>query len=168
MTTSTLWVLGLSAAFGCMIEPEPSHAPEDVADLADIAVSYQLDPRLTRASYMGSRWVSPPTYVRVGGGEEGVQIEMAVSGLSGSGVDVEIRPEIESSDPDLLSASRSDRTTAGASPQANHYTARMRGPGTASLRLSSGGRTRVLEFVGEKTRSGGLQVSVTQDARGPF
>ena len=162
MTTSTVWLLGLTLGIGCMIEPEAPPAQEEaVADLTDIAVSYQLDPRLTRGSYMGSRWVSPPTYVRVGN-KDGVEIEIAVNGVEGSGADVEIRPNIESSNPDLLSVSRSQSTTAGANPQANHYTARMRGPGTASLRVSSGGRTRLLEFVGEKTRAGSLQVSVTQ------
>jgi hypothetical protein len=99
------------------------------------------------------------------GDKEGVEIELAVNGVEGSGADVEIVPRIESSNPDLLSVSRSDGSGAGANPQANHYTARMRGPGTASLRLSSGGQTRTLEFVAAKTRAGSIQVSVTQDGR---
>ena len=163
MNAATVLLLGLTFGIGCVIEPEapPVQDQEEETELADISVSYQLDPRLTRGSYMGSRWVSPPTYVRVGN-KEGVEIQIAVNGVEGSGADVEIRPNIESSNPDLLSVSRTD-STYGANPQANQYTARMRGPGKASLRISSGGRTRLLEFVGEKTRAGSLQVSVKQD-----
>ncbi len=36
---------------------------------SEIAVSFKLDPRLTRGMYMGDRWVSPPTYTRVQSGD---------------------------------------------------------------------------------------------------
>jgi FKBP-type peptidyl-prolyl cis-trans isomerase len=46
---------------------KPAQAPaakpgEAAAANAEIRVSFKLDPRITKASYMGDRWVSPPTY----------------------------------------------------------------------------------------------------------
>jgi hypothetical protein len=48
--------------------------------LADIWVSFKLDPRITQGLYMGDRWVSPPTYTRVDEAS-GITIDVRVIGI---------------------------------------------------------------------------------------
>ena len=69
------------------------------ANLADIRVSYRLDPWLVSGNYLGGLWVSPPVFgpVTQGGGTLTVQVKAL--GLDTLGQSVAIAPQWTSSDP---------------------------------------------------------------------
>lgn len=57
---------------------QPANAEE--REVRGITVAFKLDPRLTRGLYMGDRWVSPPTFTRVGD-ENRVVVEARAVGV---------------------------------------------------------------------------------------
>jgi hypothetical protein len=69
-------------------------------------VSFLLDPRLTQGSYMGERWVSPPTYTMVQEGNT-CTVEARVPGVASKGKRKQIRPRWIPSDPGMVSVSPS-------------------------------------------------------------
>jgi len=73
--------------------------------LADIKVSFKLDPRLTRSLYMGDRWISPPTYKTTV--HQGTELTVAarVQGVDTKGRHMAISPEWIPADADLVSVS---------------------------------------------------------------
>jgi len=71
------------------------------AALTDIEVAFKLDPRLTRGTYMGDRWVSPPTFTQVGEGKE-VTVEATAQGLDATGKPVKISPQWIPEDPEMV------------------------------------------------------------------
>jgi hypothetical protein len=70
--------------------------------IADIRVSFKLDPRLTRGIYMGDRWVSPPTYMSVH--QEGHEhtVEARAAALNADGRTVAASPEWISADAGMV------------------------------------------------------------------
>ena len=69
--------------------------------LAGITFSFKLDSRLTQGSYMGERWVSPPTYTEVQAGENLIVIARA-DGRNAKGEAIEIRSQWRSEDPEMV------------------------------------------------------------------
>jgi FKBP-type peptidyl-prolyl cis-trans isomerase len=69
--------------------------------LTGITVSFKVDPRLTRSLYMGDRWVSPPTYTRVGEGKS-VTVEARAHGRDTVGQAVNISATWTPTDPDMV------------------------------------------------------------------
>lgn len=69
--------------------------------LAAINVSFKLDPRLTQSLYMGDRWVSPPTYTRVGEGTS-VTVPARAQGVDNRGILMAVQPEWRSTDPEMV------------------------------------------------------------------
>ena len=74
------------------------------ASIADIKVSFKLDPRITSGMYMGDRWVTPPTYTRVQEGKELV-VEARAHGLDALGNKVDINPQWKAGDPAMITIS---------------------------------------------------------------
>lgn len=74
--------------------------------LAGISVYFKLDPRLTQGLYMGDRWVSPPTYSRVGEGMT-VTVDASARGIDGRGRSVEFRPEWRAENPAMVTVTPS-------------------------------------------------------------
>jgi len=74
--------------------------------LAGISVYFKLDPRLTQGLYMGDRWVSPPTYSRVGEGTT-VTVDASARGIDGRGRSVEFRPEWRAGNPAMVTVTPS-------------------------------------------------------------
>jgi hypothetical protein len=85
-----------------MIEAPPKPELSRAADspLQDIEISFKLDPRLTKSLYMGDRWVSPPTYTKVGEGPE-CSVEVKVRGVGAQGKAMEISPRWTSANPNV-------------------------------------------------------------------
>jgi hypothetical protein len=69
-----------------------------------IKVSFLLDPRLTQGSYMGERWVSPPTYTTVQEGKT-CTVEARAPGVVSKGKRKKIRPRWIPSDPEMVTVS---------------------------------------------------------------
>lgn len=75
--------------------------PTVAASLKEIQFSFKLDPRLTRGLYMGDRWVSPPTYTRVGEGKQCL-VEVRAYGLTTRQQPVEINAQWRTADADAV------------------------------------------------------------------
>lgn len=77
-------------------------ATQAPGDLADIAVSFKLNPELTRGLYMGDRWVSPPTFTsRAPVGTE-VVVDARAEGRDGKGRTTKIIPRWTPADPEMV------------------------------------------------------------------
>ena len=72
--------------------------------LADIRVSFKLDPRLTQSLYMGDRWVSPPTYSRFNAAS-GTTINVRAVGIDVQRKRVPISATWTVADPELATVS---------------------------------------------------------------
>jgi hypothetical protein len=121
------------------------------SDLRRLAVTFRLDPRLTRSLYMGDRWVSPATYTRVGE-TTGVEIEVRVDGLLPGGGTIAVSPEWTISEPSMLTV------TPGRAGEAKITV--LRG-GQCSVKLSAHGLTRELS-VTATAQATSLRVDITQ------
>ena len=77
------------------------------AAAARIAVSFKMDPRLATGNYGGERWVSPPTYTRVGEGKT-CTVEARAQGLDANGRSVPVSPTWTSADPDMVTVTPSE------------------------------------------------------------
>lgn len=103
------------------------------AALADISVSFKLDPRLTRGLYMGERWGSPATYSGV---QEGVfTVDARVQGLDVKGQPVDISPKWIPEDPKMVTVSPS---------QGNAVQITVLRAGRTSLKVTSQGFSKIL------------------------
>lgn len=73
--------------------------------LADIWISFKLDPRITQGLYMGDRWVSPPTYTRVDDAS-GITIDAMAIGLDADQEQMPIDAAWSVADPSLATVSK--------------------------------------------------------------
>jgi len=77
-------------------------APRSVSTApAGFEISFKLDTRLTRGMYMGDRWVSPPTFIQIGTGNE-VTVVARTQGLDAAGRKVNANPEWIPEDPEMV------------------------------------------------------------------
>ena len=60
--------------------------------VVDLAVSFKVDPRMTRSLYMGDRWFSAPTFTTVQDTNR-VNVEVRAVGRDASGRKAQIAPE---------------------------------------------------------------------------
>jgi FKBP-type peptidyl-prolyl cis-trans isomerase len=101
--------------------------------LADISVSFKLDPRITKSLYMGDRWVPLP--FQQAGQDKRVTVEARAEGKDGSGRPVPVSPRWVLADPELATVSPE---------QGNEVRITALRPGESSLRLISDGVSREL------------------------
>src|SRR5512138_169922 len=69
--------------------------------LSDLKISFKLDPRLTQSLYMGDRWLTPPTYLQVGKGDD-CTLEASIRGLNGQGKAVNTSATWQVEDPGMV------------------------------------------------------------------
>jgi hypothetical protein len=117
-----------------------------------MSVFFKLDPRLT-SQYGGDRWVSPPTYTRVGDAT-GAVIEARAQAQAGArGTRPVAPPQWTASDPGMVDV------TAG---KGGAVTITVKRPGTSNIRITSGELTKQLA-VKAVTRDNALQVAISQN-----
>jgi hypothetical protein len=126
-------------------------APRATPAAAEIAVSFRLDPRLTRSMYMGDRWVSPPTYSRVQEGDALV-VEARAEPRDPRGRALDAHPTWETGDADLIQVDP---------PQGREVRLTVLREGRTDLTLTAGKASRKLS-VEALRRDGRLQVNITQ------
>lgn len=68
---------------------------------AIIKLSFKVDPRVTRGMYMGDRWISPPTYLRVGESKE-CTVETRAEVLDANGKRMNTSLEWSAADPEMV------------------------------------------------------------------
>jgi FKBP-type peptidyl-prolyl cis-trans isomerase len=119
--------------------------------LTGITVSFKVDPRLTRGLYMGDRWVSPPTYNRVGEGKS-VSVEARAHGRDTMGRPLDISADWIPTDPEMVTVT----------PNRSHEVRiTVQRAGQSSLRVTSQGVSK--ELVIRATDQGNtLQLEIAQ------
>ena len=127
-------------------------APPPAGDLSDIRVSFKLDPRLTRAQYMGDRWVSKPTFTTTLQPGPEFAVEVRAQGLDAEGKPVSAAPQWIPQDPDMVAVTPS---------QGKLVTIKVKRPGETVLRVVSGEVTKELRIKG-MDRDGAMQVKISQ------
>jgi hypothetical protein len=127
-------------------------ATPEAAALKDIKVSFQVDPRVTRGSYMGEQWVSPPNYVRVQEGKKPLAVPAKAMGLDAQGKQVNINPSWKSGDADLVKVSPAQ----GAKVEIT-----VLKEGQSDLTVTSGAVSKKLT-VKTVRREGALRVDISQ------
>ena len=70
--------------------------------LTGFAVSFKVDPRLTKGLYMGDRWVSPPTFTSTFQEGKETTVEARVPGVDAKGNKMKIKPKWTPSDPEMV------------------------------------------------------------------
>jgi hypothetical protein len=106
---------------------------EPAVPLKDIRIVYQLDPRLTSGLYMGERWVTPPTYIRMGQGKECI-FEVRVEGTNVKGNPIKVNAQWSASDPDMVTIVPSTVPNS----KGRQFKITVRRPGECSLKVSAG------------------------------
>ena len=109
--------------------------------VVDLAVSFKVDPRMTRSLYMGDRWFSAPTFTTVQDTNR-VNVEVRAVGRDASGRKAQIAPEWVSADPKIVSVSPA---------RGSEVTITVHRAGESSLRLvqplGQGDKVLVKEFA---------------------
>ena len=116
---------------------------------AGLAVSFKVDPRLTKGLYMGDRWVSPATYVGTNGQDT---VEARVKGVDAGGAAVAVSPTWIPADPAMVTV------TPG---QGNEVRITVRRAGESKLKVSSPGFSRELA-VKATYQDNTIRVQITQ------
>jgi hypothetical protein len=121
------------------------------AALADINVSFKLDPRLTRSLYMGDRWVSPPTYSGVQ--EKVFTVDARVQGLDANGQSVDITPKWIPEDPEMVTVSPA---------VGNAVQITVQRAGRTSLKVTSQGFSKILYIKAAPYQGGSMLAEISQ------
>ena len=100
----------------------------------NIKVYFKLDPRLTRGTYMGERWVSPSTYASTQQGRQ-FTVEARARGMDAWGRSKDIIPQWTSTDPDMVTISPR---------QGRQVTITVLRPGQSNLEVTAPGFYRKL------------------------
>ena len=120
-----------------------------------LAVSFKLDPRLMSGVYGGERWVSPPTYTRVGEGKT-CTIDARVRRLDADGKPTVAQPTWTPADPDMVSV-----TIKGTDGEAaSDATILVRRAGETTLTVSDDGASKELA-IKAVYRNNILQVDIS-------
>ena len=112
--------------------------PDASGPLADVAVSFKLDQRITRSLYMGDRWFSPATFTTTQDVDR-INVEVRAVGRDARGQDARIDPEWIAADPKMVTVSpaRGSQVTITVH-RAGETSLRLVQPLTASARSVAG------------------------------
>jgi hypothetical protein len=131
----------------------PISKPATTAAPKDIQLSFKLDPRLTRGLYMGDRWVSPPSYQKVGEGKD-CSVEVRAYVVDALGRPLKVSPKWTSADSE----------TAAVSPgQGSEVKITVKRAGETNLELVAQGLSRKLSLKAV-AHGDTLQMEFTQHA----
>ncbi len=121
------------------------------ASISEIKISFKMDPRVTRGMYMGDRWISPPTYTRIGEGPE-CTLEVRAEVLDAEGKPIGISPAWTPSDPEMV----------GVTPaQGNEVKITVKQAGESSLKVTFQGFSKTLLIKAAAYHGNALQVDIT-------
>ncbi len=135
-------------------QAEPDRTGGQVANpLADLKVSFKLDPRLTRSLYMGDRWISPPTYNSTVHEGRKITIEARAHGVDSYGRPVAVNLRWIPSDPDMVSVSPS---------QGSQVSITIYGGGQSSLKVVSQGWEGKELFIKATEKDDTIQAKIWQ------
>lgn len=146
----TATLASLRKTYQQKLQAAHTSAGTPVTEVPGLSVLFKIDPRLT-ASYGGDRWVSPPTYTRVGDATSAV-IEARAQARGANPAVRTASPQWTASDPDMI------EVTPG---KGGAVTITVKRAGTSNIRVTSGEMTKELAVKAE-TRDNALQVAISQ------
>jgi hypothetical protein len=114
-----------------------------------IALEFRLDPALTKSLQMGDRWISPPTYTRMGG-LKGVTVEARARKLGAK--PPRGKPTWTTTEPDMVEVSPDE---------GDEVKITVWREGESQLTVNSGGASKTL-LVKATPVGGALRVDITQ------
>jgi hypothetical protein len=115
-----------------------------------LVVSFKPDPRLATGSYGGPRWVSPPTYIRLGD-EKTCAVESRVQGLDSAGRSVAIKPQWTSRNSEIVTVTPDE---------GDEVRILVHRPGQTIVRVTAAELSTELTITGEY-QNGLLQASIS-------
>ena len=121
------------------------------ASVANIQVWFKLDALITRGTYMGDRWVSPPTFTTVSTEKEAI-IYARAQALDAQGRAVDASVEWIPADPKMVSASPG---------QGNGVELTVKRAGETSLEVTAGGFSKKLS-VKATYKDGAMRTEISQ------
>jgi len=120
--------------------------------LTGFAVSFKVDPRLTKGLYMGDRWVSPPTFTSTFQEGKETTVEARVPGVDAKGNKMKIKPKWTPSDPEMVTV------TPG---EGSDVKIAVKRAGKSTLKVAAPGASKELSI--KATEEGDvLRVEITQ------
>lgn len=125
-------------------------APSAISSPGGINVEFKLDPRITRALYMGDRWVSAPFTQR--GDEKQVIVEARAEAVDANGERLDEAVEWIPADPTIATV---------ASGQGNQVVITVLRPGQTSVRLIAGAMSTELTLTAVQNK-GALEAQLSQ------
>jgi hypothetical protein len=115
-----------------------------------LVVSLKPDPRLATGSYGGPRWVSPPTYIRLGD-EKSCTVESRVQGVDQAGRPVAIKPRWTSGNSEIVTVTPDE---------GDEVRIVVHRPGQTTVRVASAELSKELTIAAEY-QNGLLQASIS-------
>jgi hypothetical protein len=116
-----------------------------------MVVAFKLDPDLMRGSFLGERWVSPPTFDFAQPGRE-YTTHAKLQAVDADGTRTDLSGDWSTSDPQMIAISRD---------QPGQVTIVVREPGQGQLFAAAGGQRKVLQVRATRTDDA-MQVAFVQ------
>ena len=126
-------------------------APAPLAPTPKLVVAFRLDPELTRAMFMGDRWVTPPTYFFAQQGPRFV-VQAKPQQADRRGENFDVSGDWSVDDPSMVEVTPGPR---------GEVTLVVRQPGHARVTVATSSGSKVLD-VSAKQLDGAMQVRITQ------
>jgi len=151
----------VAAAASPAIEPTPGTAQAAAMPVAParppaapkprLAVAFQLDPGVTGGIFLGTRWVSPPSWFFAQPGKQYV-VHAKAQNIDDSGNRIDLDGNWSVSDPQMVAISRG---------QDGAVTITVREPGDSDMTVSAGQASKLLH-VHATQLADSMQVRITQ------
>lgn len=122
-----------------------------VAEQPRIAVTFRLDPAVTRGLYLGDRWVSPPVFRFAQPGDR-YMVQARLQQIDGAGEAIDLSGDWAASDPGMVAIERGVHDV---------VTLIVREPGRSRVTVTSGTRAAVLDIRAQRTGDA-MDVTITQ------
>jgi hypothetical protein len=119
--------------------------------VTDMKISFKMDPRITRSTYSGERWISPPTFIQVGLPDvKEISVEARCEGLDAKGMPV--AAQWTPSDPEMVTVSPG---------QGKEVKITVKRAGQSGVEVASQGVSKKLS-VKAVSKGNAMQVEITQ------
>jgi len=134
------------------LRKRPAAAPAEPGPLAEIRVSFKLDPRLTGSMYMGDRWVSPSAFTSTLQAGEEITVEAQVRGFDARRKAISIKPKWSAVDPDMITITPDEGDLVKIT---------VKREGESILKIFSGEITKEMRIKGVR-KGDGMQAEISQ------
>ncbi|MUV14962.1 hypothetical protein [Noviluteimonas gilva] len=120
---------------------QPQAPPQPAQPKQRMVVAFKIDPDLMRGSFLGERWVSPPTFAFAQPGKQ-YTTHAKLQTVNDDGTRTDLSGDWSTSDPNMIAISHD---------QAGQVTIVVREPGEGQLVAAAGGQRKVLQVRATRT-----------------